>query len=244
MPRKSLFPPNSIEEALLLAQTIWQQNAGNPMRRITMFNALDRQPESSTSRALITASAGYGITDGSYKSDVIKLTDVGVAIMKEGDATAKLNAVLGVDIFRAFYDRYRDAVIPGQAAAMDFLRAQGIPEGNAASCLEVILKNGRQVGLIQEISGKERIIDPEHVREEFLRRAQHPTDRMAQPIADELERTPAAGQAPGFASASTQDHHLPMLHIDVQIHISADAKPDQIDQIFASMAKHLYGKGS
>jgi len=31
----------------------------------------------------------------------------------------------------------------------------------------------------------------------------------------------------------------PSIHIDIQIHISPDAKPDQIDQIFASMAKHL-----
>lgn len=33
----------------------------------------------------------------------------------------------------------------------------------------------------------------------------------------------------------------PALHIDVQIHISPEASADQIDQIFASMAKHLYG---
>lgn len=32
---------------------------------------------------------------------------------------------------------------------------------------------------------------------------------------------------------------VPSIHIDIQIHISPDAKPDQIDQIFASMAKHL-----
>lgn len=32
----------------------------------------------------------------------------------------------------------------------------------------------------------------------------------------------------------------PTLHIDVQVHIAADATPAQIDQIFASMAKHLY----
>ncbi len=31
----------------------------------------------------------------------------------------------------------------------------------------------------------------------------------------------------------------PSIHIDIQIHISPDANPDQIDQIFASMAKHL-----
>lgn len=34
----------------------------------------------------------------------------------------------------------------------------------------------------------------------------------------------------------------PTLHIDLQIHISPDASPDQIDSIFKSMSKHLYGK--
>lgn len=34
----------------------------------------------------------------------------------------------------------------------------------------------------------------------------------------------------------------PNLHLDVQIHIPADATAEQIDKIFASMAKHLYGR--
>ncbi|MCL6520389.1 MAG: hypothetical protein K6T99_11210 [Armatimonadetes bacterium] len=34
----------------------------------------------------------------------------------------------------------------------------------------------------------------------------------------------------------------PSVHINVQIHIDANATPEQIDQIFASMAKHLYGR--
>lgn len=34
----------------------------------------------------------------------------------------------------------------------------------------------------------------------------------------------------------------PSIHIDLQVHISADASADQIDHIFASMARHLYGK--
>lgn len=34
----------------------------------------------------------------------------------------------------------------------------------------------------------------------------------------------------------------PGLHIDLEVHISPDATPEQIDQIFASMAKHLYGR--
>lgn len=32
----------------------------------------------------------------------------------------------------------------------------------------------------------------------------------------------------------------PSLNINLQIHISSDATPDQIDQIFSSMAKHIY----
>jgi hypothetical protein len=34
----------------------------------------------------------------------------------------------------------------------------------------------------------------------------------------------------------------PNIHLDIQIHIPIEASPEQIDQIFASMAKHLYSK--
>lgn len=33
--------------------------------------------------------------------------------------------------------------------------------------------------------------------------------------------------------------NLPSIHIDVQVHISPDTSPEQIDRIFASMSKHL-----
>lgn len=42
---------------------------------------------------------------------------------------------------------------------------------------------------------------------------------------------------------SPEEHpHLPGLAINLQIHISSDATPDQIDKIFESMAKHIYSK--
>jgi hypothetical protein len=34
----------------------------------------------------------------------------------------------------------------------------------------------------------------------------------------------------------------PSVHLDIQIHIPADATAEQVDTIFASMAKHLYGR--
>lgn len=38
------------------------------------------------------------------------------------------------------------------------------------------------------------------------------------------------------------ENEAPTVHIDVQIHLPAAATAEQIDQIFASMAKHLYSR--
>lgn len=53
--------------------------------------------------------------------------------------------------------------------------------------------------------------------------------------------TPAATPAAAPAAIPGPRTAGPALHIDIQIHISPEASADQIDQIFASMAKHLYG---
>lgn len=48
--------------------------------------------------------------------------------------------------------------------------------------------------------------------------------------------------APLVARPENVPSPTPTLHIDFQVHIAADAPPEQIDKIFESMAKHLYGK--
>lgn len=40
---------------------------------------------------------------------------------------------------------------------------------------------------------------------------------------------------------TAESANRPNLHIDLQIHISPESSPEQIEAIFASMAKHLYG---
>lgn len=69
--------------------------------------------------------------------------------------------------------------------------------------------------------------------------------------ADESARsaaTAAVVMAPHIADGATGQHarpnassrFAPNIHIDVQVHISPDATAEQIDQVFTSMAKHLY----
>lgn len=47
---------------------------------------------------------------------------------------------------------------------------------------------------------------------------------------------------PNAVSKAGKSLATPSLHIDIQVHVSAEASAQQIDQIFASMAKHLYGR--
>lgn len=57
--------------------------------------------------------------------------------------------------------------------------------------------------------------------------------------AEMLHAPVANAEAASRASAKTNS---PSLHIDIQVHISSEASAEQIDQIFASMARHLYGR--
>ena len=55
----------------------------------------------------------------------------------------------------------------------------------------------------------------------------------------------SAPAEPASPSVEPALAHGPSLHIDIQVHISPDASTDQIEHVFASMAKHLYrGKTS
>jgi hypothetical protein len=48
--------------------------------------------------------------------------------------------------------------------------------------------------------------------------------------------------APEAAASGHQSRGAgPSVHIDIQVHIAPESSADQIDHIFASMAKHLYG---
>ena len=49
-----------------------------------------------------------------------------------------------------------------------------------------------------------------------------------------------AASAPSEGSGSRAATATPTVHIDIQVHISPESTAEQIDQIFASMARHLY----
>lgn len=80
--------------------------------------------------------------------------------------------------------------------------------------------------------------DPDKVR--AVKRDKEPT--KVKPTKNTGSVTPPAQAAAQQAkpNAFQQPQQAPGININLEIHISADATPDQIDQIFASMAKHIY----
>lgn len=228
MPGKSLFPAVAIEEAQQIARVIAEKNAGQPMRRIDVFEALGRKPDSGPSRNLVTASGGFGLTQGSYAADQLVLTDLGRRLAVEGDKTAMIDAVLNVEVFKKFFETYKGKALPDDIPAKSFLAAQGIPTSRTEACWNLVRENGEQSGLIREISGGSRVLPRDHAIE-----------RLGVNLIGGKEEAKHVGGKVAEKAKHAAEIGLPSLNINLEIHLPADAKPEVYEAIFASMRKHL-----
>jgi hypothetical protein len=73
-------------------------------------------------------------------------------------------------------------------------------------------------------------------------------EKVVEPKKESLKKTSAsennnsaAESTPNHTSHDVSSSFKPTIHLDIQIHISPDSSFEQIDKIFASMAKHLTG---
>ncbi len=86
------IPPVTLQGALPIAQSIADNNAGKPYSRLSIADTLQRSPDSTSFRDMITSSGQYGLTKGSYKAPQISLTELGEAIvMPKDDAEVASN---------------------------------------------------------------------------------------------------------------------------------------------------------
>ena len=69
-------------------------------------------------------------------------------------------------------------------------------------------------------------------------RGAKPKSAVTRKAKTSISEEPAVKQEEALASLAL----APSIHIDIHFHISPDAEPDQIEHIFASMAKHLRGR--
>ncbi len=178
--RTPLFPASTFEDALELAAAIYRFGSGQPVRRVSLFDNLDKSPDSGPTRQLITNSSRYGLTIGSYKAETLELTTDGLqAVGDDTTPSARVRArfkcaVENVEVFKKLFDSYVGSRLPAQAALMDYARSAGVPEEGLAECIETFTVNTKFVGVLRSISGAERLIDVDTLVGDYL-----PTDNRA-----------------------------------------------------------------
>ena len=163
------FPSSSYEEAEAFAQQVFDFASGNPARRLLLFDYIKKSPESSASRDIITNSAKYGLTKGSYKAEQLELTSEaqvlfgGKSTLKE-QARVRVNlAIEAIPLFASLYEKFKDLKLPVRAALVDAAREVGVPAEFLEEGIDTFLLNLKSVGLLQNLSGAERIVKIDHL---------------------------------------------------------------------------------
>lgn len=162
------FPACSFEEALGFAKSILEYGSGKPVRRLSLFDHLQKSPESGPSRQLITNAGRYGLIKGSYAADQLELTSVGARAVDEEfsrreQAKARIDlAILEIEPFKRLYERFSGAKLPARAALTDAIREFDVLGDLAEEAVDTFVVNLRYVGLLQTLSGAERILTIDH----------------------------------------------------------------------------------
>jgi hypothetical protein len=158
------YPTATFESVLPIAQTIFEHaGASREMRRATVFEILGRASESGPGRTLVTNSARYGLTIGSYKADVLKLTDAAITILTPSTPSAEVIrarfslAIQGIASFNSLYEKFRGGRLPAVQVMIDAL--EGVDLNDRQECVEIFVGNLNYIGLLNVVEGAEWIIN-------------------------------------------------------------------------------------
>lgn len=163
------FPACSFEEALQFAKAILEYGSGKPVRRLSLFDHLKKSPDSGPSRQLIVNANKYGLIKGSYAAEQLELTPDGARsvdeeIPRREQTKAWINlAIESLEPFKKLYDRFAGTKLPARAALIDAIKEFEIPPELSEEAVDTFVVNLRFVGLLQTLSGAERIVTVDHL---------------------------------------------------------------------------------
>lgn len=169
------YPAWTFEQSLFLAEAIQQFASGEKVNRLTLFKALDKSPNSSSSQNLITNSTKYGLTKGSFSAEYLELTPAGRVLTDpkpnniERFETAFECAIKSITIFTILYETYRGKKLPAHAVFADTIREKDPDVVDAKECIDIFVVNCRYLGLLQSIAGAETLVSEDARRDELRR---------------------------------------------------------------------------
>lgn len=177
-------------------------------------------------------------SDNSANSNVINpLKRIGL-IDDEGKPTALAYDWRIDDKYKSTCDTIVKAIYPHElldlfpetevdrSSARTWFMSQGVGQGAADKmvALFTLLKSGEIKDAKATISKKNKPVSKKPVSK-----------------AKEIDKSEHSQSVQSVGEKTNIQANRPNLHIDLQIHISPESTPEQIEAIFASMEKHLYG---
>ena len=201
---------------------------------------LSVSPSGGRFRSTLGAARYYGLIR--HLGERRELTALGErALGEDADGmAARRQAVLNTGFRNLF------SLLRGREASEPLIQArlqddEGVPGPSSASIAAALLKSGQQTGLIR--AGR---FDAEAIEEALssITEEEPAPAKLARGMREPSTKPARAAEpsAPRPQPPASSSRLAPTVHVDVQIHIPAAATAEQIDQIFGSMAKHLYGR--
>lgn len=157
-------PSVGLKEAALLAQAIRDNNAGKPMNRILLAQAMGRSPAASDFRDLVTASSKYGFTRGGYHADVIELEELGERLTSPRNHQDQLDALREgmqrIPVYSQLLQHFANSKLPTTELLKSTLERPPFsvrPEWSQETA-KMFVENGRDVGFVRNVGGSQYVI--------------------------------------------------------------------------------------
>ena len=156
---QTVFPATTLEKALAIPRAIVDHFGGKSGNPVQVAIAIDYTPTGGAWRALAGSAIAYGLTDGGYGANEIRLTARGSAIVapteEHGDKAHLRDALLEPTLMRAFIEKYDHAKFPSRDIAINVLASMGLPRERCGDAYDLIEANLSYVGaLVQTKTGK------------------------------------------------------------------------------------------
>lgn len=167
------YPASTFRDAVPLGDAIMRLASGDKVRRLTLLQQMDKSPNSSTTKMLITNSGKYGITKGSYAAEFLELTSLGKqAVDPQSPPRPKRRAEFELAIdsiapFKLLYDTYKGKRLAEREIMKDILREATIENVDLDECVDTFTVNIKDLDLLRTIGGAETVISIEQAVDEL-----------------------------------------------------------------------------
>lgn len=117
---------------------------------------------------LITNASKYGLITGGYQAEQLELTSEGRKAVDDSQsppeqAAIRIQLAIGqIEPFKRLYERFINARLPAKAVLIDAMKEFGVPDKYAEEGVDTFIVNLQFLGLLQTLSGADRIVSVDH----------------------------------------------------------------------------------